>query len=78
MKKKRREEKLTEEEVRKREPYKFTAFVTGPLIKYEISARDFDEAYRTGIGLLLKQLEDYRGEVVIEKVEVLRYTDLPF
>ena len=73
-----KKERQIEELPVKREPYKFTAFVTGPLIEYEISGRDFEEVYATGMGLLRKHLEKYKGPVEVNKVEVLRYTDLPF
>jgi len=69
-----KKETLSEEPAR-RETYEFTAFVSGPLIRYEITAKDFDEAYGTGMSLLMKQMERYKGKVEIGKIQVERWTD---
>lgn len=79
MKRRKEERSITKEkEMTKRETYKFTAFVSGPMIEYELQGRDFDEIYATGMSLLQGQLKKYEGKVELSKVEVLRHTDLPF
>ena len=70
--------KRVEETEVKREIYRFTAYVNGPLVHYEFKAKDFDEAYAMGKGYLKKIIEDHRGRVVVEKIEVARDMDLPF
>ena len=58
------------EKTGKRDPYTFVAYVTGPVYKFDVSARDFDEAYGMAMGMLKEQIKKYDGKVKIERIDL--------
>lgn len=73
MKTKKKEELVAEPA--KRDPYTFVAYVTGPVYKFDVSARSFDEAYSLATGLLNNEIEKFKGEVKIEKIHLAKFGD---
>lgn len=65
-------------ETMKKEPYEFVAYLSGPLVKYDLKAKDINDAYGMGYFLLSKKLEEYGKEVTLEKIEILKCNDIPF
>lgn len=73
MKTKKKEEPVSESV--KRDPYILVAYVSGPVYKFDVSARSFDEAYSLATGLLNAEIEKFKGEVGIEKIHLARFGD---
>jgi translation initiation factor 2 alpha subunit (eIF-2alpha) len=60
----------------KRDPYTLVAYVSGPVYKIDVSAKSFDEAYATGMRMLNKELDKYKGKVELNKIEVEKWPDI--
>jgi hypothetical protein len=60
------------------EPYTFVVYVSGPVFKYDVSGRDFEEIYRAGMQLLNRDLAKYQGKVNIERIEIAKLSGLWF
>jgi translation initiation factor 2 alpha subunit (eIF-2alpha) len=77
MKEGKSKEKKTAEQV-KRDPYTLVAYVSGPVYRFDVSAKDFDEAYKLTNEMLMRALEAYGGRVQIERIELERFSDKYF
>jgi hypothetical protein len=55
---------------RRRESFTFVAYVSGPMIKYDLVSESFDEAYSTGKRLLEQDLKGFEGKVEVTRVEL--------
>jgi hypothetical protein len=61
-----------------REPYTFVVYVSGPVFKYDVSGRDFEEIYHAGMSLLKRDLVKYEGKVNIERIEIAKFSGFWF
>lgn len=66
------------EEPVKRDHYTFVAYVSGPVYKFDVSARSFDEASSLATGLLNNEIERFKGEVQVDKIYLAKFGDNNF
>ena len=71
---KRKEQNELKEKTGKRDPYTLVAYVTGPVYKVDVSARDYEEACAMAMGVLKDRLKKYEGKVRIDRVELAKFT----